>query len=845
MHSVSNLDFLKTLFGDDHIWAHVTSFPDDPTDIPTDRRGVCWAGGYFKNTYLQPLTNQYYCISTFYDDGGRAVRRKANYRATHVIVADDVREKLDVAAVERLPTPTFKLESSPGSEQWGWVLDWPCTERKWIENLLDGLVERGLAPDGKDPGMKGVTRYVRLPEGVNAKANRVAANGGTPPRCKMVEWNPEIRVSIEELARPFGIDLDQERRDTRTDGATDVPDHPMLNTFAIEVKEIRSPGRFEITCPWVHEHTNQADDGAAVFTNADGSIGFKCHHGSCADRTGRDLINHIEQSAPGFRQRLNAWQTMKKLNEVGATTPDFMGAQEHEAPVQSEIVSYQDLMDNLRRKPAHTAEAAVVAYEILRAVDGLDHGSRLIWWNQVKDYMRWTRADFSKILQQQREIWYAKDTPDDFYESFVYVAEQNQFYNPDKRMWLTAEAFQNAFGHFDNEARAEALMQGKTQKVDRLDYAPGMPKIFTERGVAFVNGWVGNIEQGAPGDVTRWLDHFGALGWTNNADHILKWMAYTLRHPERKINHMLILAGGEGNGKDFLLYPLINAMGKDCTVIHGDELLRDFDDYLLSTKYLHINECDLGDRREAQIIHNKLKAIAAAPPHYTRVNQKNRHPFVIRNIINGTMTSNSAVPIDVKSDTRRYYAVWSDLNIRGVDKQIKPSWQNYWDDRWAWMRDQEGWKACVYYLMTQVDLSDFDPCAAPPVTDYMQSIQEAGQDPIAYALNEFILEHQSYMDADLVTNEDIREALKTLSLSGVGVDLKSIPQPATMGKIMRQNGLGTQIKMWDGQRQRRVWATRNIEEYQAMDGVEVYGHYLTQHKRIKEKIPLKLVEKEG
>ena len=82
--------------------------------------------------------------------------------------------------------------------------------RDRVDNLLDGLVSQGLAPDGTDPGMKGVTRYVRLPEGYNTKANNVDVNGN-PFKCQMVEWEPCRKVSMEQLADAFDIDLDRVR----------------------------------------------------------------------------------------------------------------------------------------------------------------------------------------------------------------------------------------------------------------------------------------------------------------------------------------------------------------------------------------------------------------------------------------------------------------------------------------------------------------------------------------------------------------------------------------------------------------------------------------------------------
>jgi hypothetical protein len=54
-------------------------------------------------------------------------------------------------------------------------------------------------------------------------------------------------------------------------------------------------GRHDITCPWCSEHTDQLDDGACFFEPS--SLyplgGFKCHHGHCAHRKLKDLIEHM------------------------------------------------------------------------------------------------------------------------------------------------------------------------------------------------------------------------------------------------------------------------------------------------------------------------------------------------------------------------------------------------------------------------------------------------------------------------------------------------------------------------------------------------------------------------
>jgi hypothetical protein len=320
---ISNQQFLELIFGEKYPQAHVTSFTQDPTNIPPGEGGRCWAGGYFKDTTLIPNSNQFYTVSLFNPDAqGRANRRKANFTACYVIALDDVREKLPLDQVRRLPPPSIVVKSSLHSEQWLYLLTEPGTEANQIDNLHDGLIANGLAPDRRDPGQRGVTRYLRLPEGVNTKAKRIAENNGTPPRCEVTEWHPERRYMLKQLAAPFGVDINAPRADKRTDGAAIISDHPLLHTGAIQIKKVISDGRFDISCPWVDEHTDNADNGSAIFNNADGSIGFKCHHGNCENRTGADLLEFIESNDPGFGERLNQWQVLRTFDAPPVSTAE-------------------------------------------------------------------------------------------------------------------------------------------------------------------------------------------------------------------------------------------------------------------------------------------------------------------------------------------------------------------------------------------------------------------------------------------------------------------------------------------------------------------------------------------
>ena len=849
---ISNVEFLKAIFGESYIYAHVTSFAQDPNNIPNEQRAICWAGDYYKDIQLIQNSNQFYTVSLFSpDERQKSRRRKAHFAGTYVIGLDDVKEKLPIEQVNRLPKPSIILKSSLYSEQWLYILNTPEYDQNRIDNLHDGLIKNGLAPNSKDPGQKGVTRYLRLPEGVNTKGKRIAENGGVAPRCDVTEFHPERRYMLEELAQPFGVDLEVVRADKRIEGAADISDHPILHTDAVHIKSVLSAGRWDVTCPWVEEHTDADDSGSAMFTNSDGTIGFRCHHGNCDHRSGADLLRHIENQSPGFNSKLKNWQVMRELDIVAepvsfmAATPvqppapvapqpapqlpevSFMtptDAPQPPAPVETVTPdALQLLCDNLRRQLPGTNEQREMASKVLKFTDDMPKIDQKHWHDMVIDIMRWSKADFKDIITDLRKTWYGeKVSAAEFYDNVVFVKELNQFYDYESRIFFSTEAFQNSFSHEDAEARKIALQEGRVQKVDRLDYAPKQPRIFIENDCRYGNTWSDATQSyGEAGDASRWTMHFGALGWDEHRDHIEKWMAFTLRHPEHKINHMLLLGSGEGCGKDFLLYPLIKAMGENQTTISGEELLEGFNDYVLSTKYLHINETELGDRREAMAVSNKLKPLAAAPPETLSVNQKGIKRIKVRNILNATMTTNSVMPLRLNGPSRRFYAIWSDLNPRDKHDNMKREWLDYWEDRWTWMK-AGGWKAVVHHLMHVVDLSNFNPNEAPPMTEFLREIKESSKSPMQQTLEAFINKKHGAFRCDILTTNDMGETLRAGAMTPA--DMMTDPKFFTdkkIGMLLKEIGSYQQIRTSDA----RLWVIRNEENYAAMTSNELYREY--------------------
>lgn len=309
---LTNATFLIAMFRtcgpDEAPW--VAGFPDDPAD--TDPRN--WAGRPILRGipgFVQPANNNYVCVSTFRQDtDGSWRRRKANFSAMHAVMVDDVGTKI---STERLVLPpSAMVETSPGNFQAWYFLDPVETNPVRADLIVKRMIAAGLSADAKDPGMRGVTRYGRLPVGRNGKAAYVEKLG-KPFVHQVHGWEPERRFSIEDIASAHGLNL---RPDPASQFRPLPPSQaadsllPTLGRYGLYIGPISSlSGGHYITCPWIHEHTNRDSTGTAYFepNEANGwHGGFKCHHGHCMDRGIRELQNFICAAERILKQRIAA-----------------------------------------------------------------------------------------------------------------------------------------------------------------------------------------------------------------------------------------------------------------------------------------------------------------------------------------------------------------------------------------------------------------------------------------------------------------------------------------------------------------------------------------------------------
>lgn len=300
----NNLEFLDAIFLGDFSGVWVGDYT---------RMG----GGFATPAYvagLNPDVSNYFAAATLKE--GASSRTNTNFLAGRVIVLDDVGTKigLDFCLDFALP-PTYRIETSPGNEQWGYVLegDGETDAARWhafIELWKASPVWKSSS-DGT-----GLAPYKRLPFG---KAHKDTCRGF---ETRLVDWNPGARYTLDELASMMFLSsaLDDPdvlagiKKPSMHAGLKKIDDPEVLAKDPIYrlfqhlgrvQSHAKDDGWIDVRCLWEDEHTGGAHGAAGGCAWHPKGL-YRCHHSHCADRNAGTvnnlLFNYDEQDDPDAKR---------------------------------------------------------------------------------------------------------------------------------------------------------------------------------------------------------------------------------------------------------------------------------------------------------------------------------------------------------------------------------------------------------------------------------------------------------------------------------------------------------------------------------------------------------------
>lgn len=516
-----------------------------------------------------------------------------------------------------------------------------------------------------DRGATNAVRNFRLPGSINLKPGR---NGFA---ARLVEFHPEREYTLDDIIEAF--DVTPAPADTATNLPIRLKDTgkdtvlTWLNEQGLVLTQPNGEGWMGIVCPNHAEHTDGNPE--ARYKPLDRS--FCCLHSHCIDLDTNTFLSWVaENGGPkvshGLRDELLADVMEHTLSKL---TPTEM----------------------------FTDDAAKVIAEVER----------------------------KELGRVERAKWY---------ERFAYIQDDESYFDLIDRREISRATFNALFRHIDCKSihSGTRILPSVCFDENRqamgakalvgITYAAGESVLVSRDGDVFGNRWRDarpNVVDAPVGDISMWLDHCRTLvPDETELNHLFDIMAFKVQHPEIKINHAVLHAGDEGCGKDTFWAPFIWAVCGDHLKNRGimdNNSVNSQWGYQLESEILLINELKEPDAAARRQLANQLKPIIAAPPEMLPINRKGLHPYMMANRLFVLAFSNDPVPISLATQDRRWFAIWS-----SAPRMAAPVAQKMWQ----WYRSG-GFSMIAKWLHLR-DVSQFNPAAAPPMTEFKLNLVEHG-----------------------------------------------------------------------------------------------------------------------
>ena len=435
-----------------------------------------------------------------------------------------------------------------------------------------------------------------------------------------------------------------------------------------------------------------------------------------------------------------------RLRSLGfVATTNAMGAGKWEGTYTEQLVGRRVIIlpDNDHPGMAHAFKVANEIYgnaAEVRVIElpGLgervaNHGADVSDWldndhnsEELKALIRasanWQPAPGETTTIERRAV-----TRDDFRS---YMPDHRYIFMPTRELWAAASV--------DGRLGAKTSQWlDRNRPVEQMTWAPGQPmliehQLMTDGGLSPHEGVV-TFNQYRPADdldgdaalAWPWLDHVSRL-YPNEHEEIIRWLAQRVQHPETKINHGIVLGGGQGIGKDTIVEPVKYAVGSwNVAEVSPMQLLGRFNGFVRSV-ILRVSEArDLGENEQGAnrySLYEHMKIYMAAPPHILRCDLKHAQEFSVLNVCGVVITTNHKTGgIYLPPDDRRHFVAWSDLKA----EQFEP---DYWTRLYDWFEEGGGYGHVSAYLHS-LDISTFNPKDPPRKTSAFWDVVEDSRQP--------------------------------------------------------------------------------------------------------------------
>ena len=216
------------------------------------------------------------------------------------------------------------------------------------------------------------------------------------------------------------------------------------------------------------------------------------------------------------------------------------------------------------------------------------------------------------------------------------------------------------------------------------------------------------IELGDAQLAAPFLDHCRRVfNKPGDADQFINYMAHRVQKPWEKPRFALLLAGGQGIGKDTAIELCLPAIGEwNVANIEPSAFDSNYNDFVAST-LVRINEASNLHEMSKWAFNERTKVLIAGTPDIVRVNPKYGEQFSVKMYCGVIITTNNlATGIFIPPDDRRYdvmdCAAMEEMGLG--DERVR---RQYFTDLWEWYH--HGGSSHVAALLHDWPLNGFSP----------------------------------------------------------------------------------------------------------------------------------------
>lgn len=329
---------------------------------------------------------------------------------------------------------------------------------------------------------------------------------------------------------------------------------------------------------------------------------------------------------------------------------------------------------------------------------------------------------------------------------FCFVPNQTAYFDAATGLLLSKQAFDARWQHLFKNPKLSVLIDNCASfRPDGLTWEPfatldinGPLTDDWQRGqvikttaktsghaLVAVNTYIPSLLLPQMGSASMWFELLAALlPAERDRTTVLNWMAYLVRHPERRINFGLLLGGKQGIGKDALIAPIVRILGEhNVSYVEEHHIESGFQDAFIGKRLIIVSELYGGDSRKFA---NRLKPLITND--VLVVNPKGRPAYSVPNHMQFYLMTNYEDSISLEEGDRRFWAQWCG----------KTTFSPEWFIAYYQQLLKGGLAEAVYDRLLRHNISDFNPGKAPEITAFKQKLIKNSKTNCEYALDEVL-----------------------------------------------------------------------------------------------------------